>query len=63
MEALPEVAERIRLAGKAVWQRELSEEEVSLLASYLDARGDRPQAGLRQIVWAMLSSAEFRFNY
>ena len=63
MEALPEVAERIRLAGKAIWQRELSEEEVSLLASYLDARSDRPQAGLRQIVWAMLSSAEFRFNY
>jgi hypothetical protein len=63
MEALPGAAERIRLAGKAIWQRELSEEEISLLASYLEVRSSHPQAGLRQMVWAMLSSAEFRFNH
>lgn len=63
MEALPGAAERIRLAGKAIWQRELSEEEISLLASYLEVRSNQPQAGLRQMVWAMLSSAEFRFNH
>lgn len=63
MERLPGSAERIRLAGRAIWQRDLSEEEVSLMGAYLDARSDRPQAGLCQMVWAMLSSAEFRFNH
>ena len=63
LEARPSAAERIRLASRAIWQREPADEEVSLLSSYLDARSDRPQDGLRQMVWAMLSSAEFRFNH
>lgn len=63
LEAKPSPAEQIRLASRAIWQREPSDEEVSLLSSYLDARSDRPRDGLRQLVWAMLSSAEFRFNH
>ncbi|MBL9155329.1 MAG: DUF1553 domain-containing protein [Verrucomicrobiales bacterium] len=63
LEAKTSPAEQIRLASRAIWQREPSDEEVSLLSSYLDARSDRPRDGLRQLVWAMLSSAEFRFNH
>src|SRR5262245_20442166 len=38
-------------------------EEVKLLVSYLEARTDRPEAACQQVVWALLTSAEFRFNH
>jgi hypothetical protein len=60
---LPTAEARIRLASRSVLLREPSDEEISLLSSYLDARTDRPEEGLRQIVWAMLTSNEARFNH
>lgn len=61
--ALPSAEARIRLASRSVLLREPSDEEISLLSSYLDARTDRPEEGLRQVVWAMLTSNEARFNH
>jgi hypothetical protein len=32
-------------------------------AIFLDSRSERPEAGLRQLVWAVLTSAEFLMNH
>lgn len=61
--ALPGTEERLRLVGRAVWQRELSGEEIEVFSEFLGTRGDRPEEGLRQLVWAMLTSSEMRFNH
>lgn len=64
--ALEQVAtpsEQVRLAYLAILSRAPDAEEVSLMTSYLEARSDRPQEGLRQMVWALLTCTEARFNY
>jgi hypothetical protein len=33
------------------------------LEDYLTKRADRPAEAQRQLVWALLNSSEFRFNY
>jgi len=37
--------------------------EMKALRRYIEERSDHPADALRQIVWAMLTSTEFRFNY
>ncbi len=39
------------------------EDEKRLLCEYLQHRTDRPDAACRQLVWALLTSPEFRFNH
>jgi hypothetical protein len=60
---LPQPEEQIRLASRTILLREPTADEITLLSRYLAERGDRPQDGLRQMVWAILSSTETRFNY
>jgi hypothetical protein len=55
--------ELIDLAVRSVLSRSPSDEEVKLFAAYLGQREDRPVEACRQLVWALLTSAEFRFNY
>jgi hypothetical protein len=55
--------ELIETAVRTVLCRPPSDEEVKLLGDYLGRREDRRVEACRQIVWAMLTSAEFRFNY
>lgn len=55
--------EQIRLASRSILLREPSADEISLLSGYLAGRSDQPQDALRQLVWAILSSSETRFNY
>jgi hypothetical protein len=55
--------EAIDLAVRAVLCRPPREEERKLLGDYLKQRADRPAEALRQMLWALLTSAEFRFNY
>jgi hypothetical protein len=43
--------------------RQPTDEEIDLLGRYLRQRQDRPVEACRQIVWALLASTEFRFNY
>jgi hypothetical protein len=50
-------------AVQAVLSRPAGAEEVKLLAEYVERRADRRAAACRQVVWALLTSAEFRFNY
>ncbi len=55
--------ERIRLAYMSILSREASEEERAAILEYLGAHEDRPQVANQHIVWALLTSAEFRFNH
>lgn len=51
------------LAAKAILNRPLTVEEKKAMVDYLAERQDRPMEAYRQMVWALLTSAEFRFNY
>lgn len=55
--------EAIDLAVQTTLCRPPSAEERKLLGDYLKQRADRPAEARRQMVWALLTSAEFRFNY
>ena len=53
-------------AETAVWSiytRAPTEEELTALAAYLAQREDRLPEARRQLVWALLTSSECRFNY
>ncbi len=54
------------LATAAVWNvlsRPPEPRELQVLADYLDKRSDRPTEAVRQVVWSLLTSTEFRFNH
>lgn len=55
--------EAIDLAVRTVMCRPPRGEERQLLADYLKQRSDRPAEARRQMLWALLTGAEFRFNY
>ncbi len=55
--------EQVQLAIRALMCREATAAEASGLEEYLAKRADRPAEALRQMVWALICSAEFRFNY
>jgi Protein of unknown function (DUF1553) len=59
--ATPE--QRAELAVRTVLNRAPRQEEIAALAEYQRRRADRPDAACQQIVWALLTSAEFRFNH
>jgi hypothetical protein len=56
-------AEQVELAVGNVFSRAAEEHEKRLLCDYLEHRTDRPQAACQQLVWALLTSPEFRFNH
>jgi hypothetical protein len=55
--------ERIELAVRSVLSRPAEDEEIKLLDEFLARHEDRPVEGCRQLVWALLTGAEFRFNH
>lgn len=55
--------EAAELAIWNVFARPPAEGEVQSLANYLAQRADRSVQGRRQLVWALLTSSECRFNY
>jgi hypothetical protein len=55
--------ELIDLAVRSVLVRPPSAEELKLFETYLAQREDRGVEACRQLVWALLTSSEFRFNY
>lgn len=59
----PDHARRAELAVRTVLCRPAKMEEVQAISDYLQRRGDRVEAACQQIVWALLTSAEFRFNH
>ncbi len=54
---------RAALLLRTVFGREPDESEAARLTDYLRARQEKPEAALRHALWAMLTSAEFRFNH
>jgi hypothetical protein len=61
--AIKDRKELIDLAVRTVLSRPPRADEVKLLDSYLKKRSDRPVEACRQVVWALLTGAEFRFNH
>jgi hypothetical protein len=55
--------EAIALAVRTILCRPPRDEERKLLGDYLKQRADRPAEARRQMVWALLTGTEFRFNY
>jgi hypothetical protein len=55
--------QQIDVAVRTVLSRPPTAEEIPTLEAYLRQRKDRPVEACRQMVWALLTSAEFRFNY
>ncbi|MDR3632693.1 MAG: DUF1549 domain-containing protein [Isosphaeraceae bacterium] len=58
-----DAGERIELVVRNVLSRPPGDDEGSLLGEFLRGHDDKPVEGCRQLLWALLTSAEFRFNY
>ncbi len=64
--ALDTTERRVRLAFETMFARTPDSEELGRAAAFLDARRESPErerAGIEQFLWALLTSAEFRFNH
>jgi hypothetical protein len=63
---LKAVTDDRQLVDEASWNvlgRPLADEERQLMMQYVANRKDRRNAAIQQLVWALLTSGEFRFNY
>ena len=60
---VPTPEQRAELAVRSVLSRPALPDELKVLTDYLRRRDDRQTAGCQQVVWALLTSAEFRFNH
>jgi hypothetical protein len=63
LKQMTEPKETVDMAVRTVLSRPPSEQEMQVLTDYLSKRSDRPGEARRQMVWALLAGAEFRFNY
>ncbi len=54
---------QIEEAVWAVLSRPATAEDLALFGAYLEERKARPEDALRQMVWALINSPEFRFNH
>ena len=61
--AFDEPATAIDLIVRSVLSRPATAEEQKALLEYVNRRGDRLTEAYRQVIWALVSGAEFRFNY
>jgi hypothetical protein len=52
-----------RAAFRSVFSRNPDKDETNAVVEYVAARSERREAAIKQVVWAMLSSPEFRFNH
>jgi len=55
--------ERIELAVRNVLSREPTAEELEILGAFLAGREDRPAQACRDLIWALMTGSEFRFNH
>jgi hypothetical protein len=63
LQALPDARARAELAVRTVLGRAARPEETQALADYMSRRQDRSVAACQQVIWALMTSAEFRFNH
>jgi Protein of unknown function (DUF1549)/Protein of unknown function (DUF1553) len=60
---LKDAKQAIDLMVRTVLGRPATDEEKQVLAEYIAKRGDRQLDACRQVVWALITGAEFRFNH
>jgi hypothetical protein len=53
----------VRTAFESVLSRSPDADELAQVRGYLAVRSDRRAAAVRQIIWSLLTSSEFRFNH
>lgn len=53
----------VELMVRTVYGRSPTADETKALTEYIGRRPDRVQEAYRQVMWALLTSAEFRFSY
>lgn len=63
MRTLADPQKQADCAITTVFGRPADAEERQMIAAYLSERKDRSIDGLKQIVWSLVTSSEFRFNY
>jgi hypothetical protein len=63
LKLLKSTEEMIDTAVKNVFCRSPKPEEIEAIKAFLAKRADRPAEAARQMVWALLTSSEFRFNH
>ena len=63
LKSLENDTERVELACWSILSRAPDDEERKILLAYLATRRERPVEGIQQLVWALLTSTEFRFNH
>ena len=63
LKSLKNDTERVELACWSILSRAPDDEERKILLAYLATRRERPVEGIQQLVWALLTSTEFRFNH
>ena len=56
-------ADQIDLAVRNILSRMPDDEDIRILGVFLEQRSDRPDEACRQLVWALLTCSEFRFNH
>lgn len=57
--ALPERAARVTAAFAAVYARSPQADEAKQALAFLEGRPDQPEAAIRDLLWALMTSAEF----
>lgn len=60
---LEDSAEAVTAAFEAVNSRKPTDDELKAILEYLKSRSEERPAALKQIVWALLTGPELRFNY
>jgi hypothetical protein len=63
VKAIDDKSKAVEMLIRSTLCRPANAEEKSVLGDYLSRRGDRLPEAYRQVMWALLSGAEFRFNY
>jgi hypothetical protein len=63
LKALADLDQRAELAVRTVLGRPARPEEIRALSEYMRRRENEPEAACQQVVWALLTSGEFRFNH
>ena len=63
LNAIPDPRAAAEAAVWNVYARPPTEDELTALTEYLAKRADRPADARRQLVWALLTSSECRFNH
>lgn len=61
--ALTSPEEQVDSLFETVFMRPAGPDERSTIIAYLNARGEERVQAMQQVVWSMLTSAEFRFNH